>query len=56
VYKPDREDLKGRAELIISKQRNGPIGKVDLAFLHKFTKFGSLAEDFGEAPPADDYV
>jgi replicative DNA helicase len=55
VYKPDREDLKGRAELIISKQRNGPIGKVDLAFIHKFTKFGNLAEDMGDLPQ-DDYV
>lgn len=55
VYKPDREDLKGRAELIISKQRNGPIGKIDLAFIHKFTKFGNLAEDLGHAAP-DDYV
>ena len=45
VYKPDREELKGRAELIIGKQRNGPIGKVPLAFMHKFTKFGNLSED-----------
>jgi len=55
VYKPDREDLKGRAELIISKQRNGPVGKVDLAFIHKFTKFGNLAEDMGDVRH-DDYV
>ncbi len=50
VYKPDRDDLKGLAELIISKQRNGPIGKVPLAFLHKFTQFENLAEGI-EAPP-----
>lgn len=54
VYKPDREDLKGRAELLIAKQRNGPIGKVDLAFIHKFTKFGNLAEDLGGAPPYEE--
>jgi replicative DNA helicase len=50
--------LKGRAELLIAKQRNGPIGKVDLAFLHKFTKFGNLAEDMGADPGSgrDDYV
>jgi replicative DNA helicase len=45
VYKPDREDLHGIAELIIAKQRNGPIGKIRMAFIHKFTKFENLAED-----------
>ncbi len=38
----------GRAELIIEKQRNGPTGKVDLAFLSKFTCFENLAEDIDE--------
>jgi len=33
---------KGKAELIIGKQRNGPIGKIDLAFLDKFTTFKEL--------------
>ena len=33
---------KGKAEIIIGKQRNGPIGKVDLAFLDKFTTFKDL--------------
>jgi replicative DNA helicase len=33
---------KGKAEIIIGKQRNGPIGKVDLAFLDKFTTFKEL--------------
>ncbi len=41
VYKPDREDLKNRAELILAKQRNGPIGRVNLAFLKQFTKFAN---------------
>jgi replicative DNA helicase len=47
VYKPDREDIKGIAELIISKQRNGPTGKIRLAFLNKYAKFDNLAEDIG---------
>jgi replicative DNA helicase len=47
-YKPDREDLKGLAEIHIAKQRNGPIGRVKLAFLKEFTKFENLAEDLGE--------
>ena len=33
---------KGKAEIIIGKQRNGPTGKVDLAFLDKFTTFKEL--------------
>ena len=50
VYKRDREDLHGMAELLVSKQRNGPTGKVDLVFLHSLTKFENRAEDLGEAP------
>ncbi len=50
VYKRDREDLRGVAELIVAKQRNGPIGKVDLVFLHSMTKFENRAEDLGEIP------
>src|SRR5512146_2982224 len=43
VYKRDREDLRGLAELILAKQRNGPVGKVDLVFLHHLTKFENRA-------------
>ncbi len=50
VYKRDREDLRGLAELILAKQRNGPVGKIDLVFLHHLTKFENRAEDLGEAP------
>ena len=35
--------LHGRAELIIGKQRHGPIGTVDLSFQSRFTSFGNLA-------------
>jgi replicative DNA helicase len=51
VYKRDREDLHGLAELILAKQRNGPIGKVDLVFLHAQTRFENRAEDLGDLPP-----
>ncbi len=48
VYKKDREDVKGLADLIIAKQRNGPIGTVPLRFLGQYTRFENRAEDLGE--------
>jgi replicative DNA helicase len=42
VYNPDTPD-KGTAEIIIAKQRNGPIGHVRLAFIGAYTKFDNLA-------------
>ncbi len=48
-YKPDREDLKGIAEWIIGKQRNGPTGKIKLTFLNSITKFEDAAEPWREA-------
>jgi replicative DNA helicase len=44
VYNEDSPD-KGTAEIIIAKQRNGPIGKVRLAFLGNFTMFGNYTPD-----------
>ena len=44
VYKQDDPDLQGKAELIIAKQRNGPTGKVGLAFIKNSTRFESLLE------------
>ncbi|OGT00723.1 MAG: replicative DNA helicase [Gallionellales bacterium RIFCSPLOWO2_12_FULL_59_22] len=42
VYNSDSPD-KGKAEIIIGKQRNGPIGKVELAFRGEYTRFDNLA-------------
>jgi len=42
VYNPESQD-KGRAEIIIGKQRNGPIGTVQLAFIGENTRFENLA-------------
>jgi replicative DNA helicase len=48
VYQPKNENLRGLAELIVGKQRNGPVGTVNLVFLHAQTKFENRAEDTGE--------
>lgn len=45
VYKKDDPDLEGVAEIILAKQRNGPIGMIKLAFLHSSTRFENLAAD-----------
>jgi len=38
-YKPDDPTLKGKADILIAKQRNGPTGDVAMTFLHEYTKF-----------------
>lgn len=44
IYNRESEDNKGRAEVIVSKQRNGPTGEVTLSFLSFCTRF----EDFSD--------
>ncbi len=51
VYNEDSPD-KGMAEIIIGKQRNGPLGTVRLTFLGKYTKFENFA---GDPYSAEDY-
>src|SRR6266545_2409702 len=48
----ERTELEGKAELIIAKQRNGPIGQVKLTFLKDFTRFEDRAEDAAEPEEA----
>jgi len=45
VYNPETTD-KGIAEIIIGKQRNGPIGTTRLTFLGQFTRFENFTPDF----------
>jgi len=42
LYHPTDEN-RGKAELIVAKQRNGPVGSVSLAFLKEFTRFENLS-------------
>lgn len=42
-YNPNLEDKKGLAELIIAKQRNGPVGSVNLTFISEYTRFENLS-------------
>ena len=45
VYYPEKPDNKGKAEVIIGKQRNGPIGTVHLTFLGEHTRFENAAAE-----------
>jgi replicative DNA helicase len=45
VYYPEKPDNKGKAEVIIGKQRNGPIGTVHLTFLGEHTRFENAASE-----------
>ena len=42
VYNPESPD-KGTAEIIVAKQRNGPIDTVKLTFMGKYTRFENFA-------------
>ena len=59
-YEPENQDVKGLAELIIAKHRNGPIGTVELAFQAPYPRFRNLARSHrrdggpvSSAPPRD---
>jgi replicative DNA helicase len=46
VYFPEKVESRGIAEVIIGKQRNGPIGKVELTFLGEHTRFENRAREY----------
>ena len=46
VYEKEKEEVKGVAEIVIGKQRNGPIGTANLAFIHEHTRFENLAREY----------
>ena len=53
VYAPDKEEAKGRAEVIIGKQRNGPIGTVHLTFLGALHPLRELRREAHHGRAAD---
>jgi replicative DNA helicase len=50
-YDRENEDIKGQAEIIIAKQRNGPTGSIKMAYLADYTRFENLAS----GAPGGDY-
>ncbi|HGG63758.1 MAG TPA: replicative DNA helicase [Rhodobacteraceae bacterium] len=44
VWMDEMETLRGKAEVIIGKQRHGPIGHIELSFEGQFTRFGNLVK------------
>jgi len=44
IWQEEMERLHGRAEVVIGKQRHGPIGSVELSFEGQFTRFGNIAK------------
>ncbi|MGQ9665072.1 MAG: replicative DNA helicase [bacterium] len=42
IYDRDNPDVKGKAEIDIAKQRNGPTGRIELGFQEDFTRFTNL--------------
>ena len=46
VYNKEEDNpRRGTAEILLSKQRNGPTGDVNLTFLNSFTRFENLASE-----------
>ena len=44
IWQEEMENLHGKAEVVIGKQRHGPIGTVELSFEGQFTRFGNLVK------------
>lgn len=52
-YYDKESEKKNIIEIIIAKQRNGPVGTVELAFLKNFNKFANIQRDHHEAAPPE---
>jgi replicative DNA helicase len=55
LYDKNNEDVKGKAEVIVEKQRNGPTGTITLTFLGEYTRFENYTErDYVSNDEADE--
>jgi len=48
-YRPHDENIKGIAEINVAKQRNGPVGIVNLAFIREYARFADLEFQYSKA-------
>lgn len=53
-YKREDPTLQNKAEIIIAKQRNGPVGSFEVSFLQEYTRFENLAVEQREAEPQEE--
>ncbi len=49
AWQDEMSKMQGKAEVIVGKQRHGPIGSIDLSFEPQFTKFGNLAKTYQQS-------
>jgi replicative DNA helicase len=42
IYRPDDESIRGIADINVAKQRNGPTGRVNLAFIREYARFADM--------------
>ncbi|PHQ95899.1 MAG: replicative DNA helicase [Marinosulfonomonas sp.] len=54
TWMADMEALRGKAEIVIGKQRHGPIGHVELSFEGRFTRFGNLVKPWQQRGDGED--
>ncbi|MBT0956357.1 replicative DNA helicase [Alphaproteobacteria bacterium KMM 3653] len=54
-WQEDMERVHGKAEVIIGKQRHGPIGTVELSFEGRYTRFGNLARSWEQGSGGGDF-
>ena len=54
-WQQDMEQLHGKAEVIIGKQRHGPVGGIELSFEGRFTRFGNLVKPWQQGAEDSGY-